>query len=458
LSADGSFAFDALRREPLDIAVIGSGISGLSAAWLLSQRHRVTIYEREARLGGHTNTVDVDCGGRNVPVDTGFIVYNTRNYPNLTALFAHLGVKSEDTNMSFGVSVDRGRLEYNAGTWSGLAAQPAALLRPRYWGMLKDCLRFFRTAHALLESGDTATTLGAWLAREGYGPGFIEDHLLPMGAAIWSVPVRDMLQFPAHSFVQFFANHGLLELFDRPRWRTVTGGSREYLNRLMAEAQPAVVLSARVTDVRTLGAGVVVTDARGATRRFDRVVIAAHADQALAMLGEATRDERRVLGAFRYQRNVAVLHRDVGLMPRRRRAWAAWNYLSERRSSDALDVSLSVTYWMNRLQNLDPAWPLFVTLNPSRAARQELTIAEFGYDHPCFDDAAIAAQAELPSIQGRRGIWFCGSYCGHGFHEDGLVAGLAAAENFGVRRPWAREPVSAGAAEFIPERAAAGAV
>ncbi len=458
MSADGSLAYDALRRRPLDIAVIGAGISGMSAAWLLSRRHRVTIYEREARPGGHTNTVEVDCGGRRVPVDTGFIVFNTRNYPNLTALFEHLGVATEESNMSFGVSVDGGRLEYNGGSWSGLAAQPANLLRPRYWGMLSDALRFFRTARALLDGDDQETTLGDWLRQERYGRGFIDDHLLPMGAAIWSVPVRRMLDFPARSFVQFFENHGLLEVFDRPRWRTVSGGSREYLKRLIAETNPTLRLAAEIVDVRSSGVGVDVTDARGQSRRFDRVIIAAHADQALAMLGDATADERRVLGAIRYQRNVAVLHRDPALMPRRRRAWAAWNYLAERRGGDSLDLSLSVTYWMNRLQNIDPAWPLFVTLNPLHEPSPGTTIATFDYDHPCFDTAALAAQAALPTIQGRRGIWFCGSYFGHGFHEDGLASGLDVAENFGVRRPWAKAPSKAGAADFIPERAAAGAV
>ncbi len=458
MSADGSLVSDALRRPPLDIAVIGSGISGMSAAWLLSRRHRVTIYEREPRPGGHTNTVEVECGGRQVPVDTGFIVFNTRNYPNLTALFEHLGVASEESNMSFGVSIDDGRLEYNGGSWGGLAAQPANLLRARYWGMLSDALRFFRTARALLDGDDEETTLGEWLRRERYGRGFIDDHLLPMGAAIWSVPVRQMLDFPARSFVQFFENHGLLEVFERPRWRTVSGGSREYLRRLIAQTNPTLRLATEIVDVRSNGAGVDVTDARGHSRRFDRVVVAAHADQALAMLGDATSDERRVLGAFRYQRNVAVLHRDVALMPRRRRAWAAWNYLAARRGGDPLDLSLSVTYWMNRLQNLDPAWPLFVTLNPLREPGPGMTVATFDYDHPCFDTAALAAQADLPTIQGRRGIWFCGSYFGHGFHEDGLASGLAVAENFGVCRPWARQPATVGAAEFIPERAAAGAV
>ncbi len=456
VSADGAAAFAPLR-DGLDIAVIGAGISGMSCAWLLGKRHRVTLYEREARLGGHSNTIDVRCGERLVPVDTGFIVYNERNYPNLTQLFRHLEIATEATDMSFGVSLDRGRLEYNAGDWLGLAAQPGNLLRPRYWRMLSDVMRFFRHAPGLLDESGPGMSLGDWLSRERYGKGFVEDHLLPMGAAIWSVPPREMLAFPAKSFVQFFHNHGLLELLDRPRWRTVSGGSRHYVQRLMRDAASTTRLAAAVTDVRGGDADVLVTDRTGATRRFDHVVIAAHADEALAMLGDASPAERRVLGAFRYQRNRAVLHRDPALMPRRRRAWAAWNYIAERSAGDVFDLSLSVTYWMNQLQNLDPRWPLFVTLNPIRAPRDALTIATFDYDHPAYDAGALAAQRDMPTIQGARQIWFCGSYCGYGFHEDGLVAGLGVAERFGVQRPWAREHVVPGAAEFMPERAAAGA-
>lgn len=443
------------QRQALDIAVIGAGIAGMGAAWLLSQRHRVTMYEREGRFGGHSNTVDVLCGDRLTPVDTGFIVYNDRNYPNLTALFHHLDVATQPSDMSFAVSIDRGRLEYNAGTYGGLFAQRRNLLRPAHWRMIAEILRFFRSAGAVLDLPGDGPSLGDWLADEGYGRSFVDDHLLPMGAAIWSVPADEMLAFPAKSFVQFFRNHGLLEVSDRPQWRTVTGGSATYVRRLTAALSRTARLAARVVAVRPVGSGVLVTDRSGTTRRFDQVVIAAHADEALAMLDGPTSQERRVLGAFRYQRNIAVLHRDTTLMPRRPAAWGAWNYLAERRGGSVGERSLSVTYWMNRLQGLDPRWPLFVTLNPPRAPRADLTVTAFEYDHPVYDRAALAAQGDLPFIQGERRVWFCGSYCGYGFHEDALSSGLDVAERFGVRRPWAADaPIDAGA-EFLPERAAA---
>ena len=452
MSADGFSPASGPAGPPLDIAVIGSGISGLSAAWLLSKRHRVTLYERAARIGGHSNTVDVPCGDGAIAVDTGFIVYNERNYPNLKALFAWLKVPTVDSDMSFGVSIDRGRLEYQGGSLRGVAAQPANLLRPRFLRMLRDILRFFRDAPALLRDDDVDLTLGAWLARERYGRGFVEDHLLPMAAAIWSVPPREMLDFPARSFVQFFSNHGLLDYDGRPRWRSVAGGSREYVRRLLDDARATLRLSAGVVRLDGDGLGVSVSDAQGLTRRFDHAIVAAHADEALAMLERPTAPEAAILGAFRYQKNLAILHRDPALMPRRRQAWAAWNYLAERRSADAGDLSLSVTYWMNRLQRLDPAWPIFVTLNPLHAPRPELTVAEFAYDHPCFDGAALRAQASLATIQGARRIWYCGSYCGYCFHEDGLSAGLAVAERFGVRRPWAAD--AGGAPGMMPAAAA----
>jgi uncharacterized protein len=427
------------RLRPLDVAVIGSGIAGLGAAWLLSSRYRVTLYEKEARVGGHTNTVTVNFAGREIAVDTGFIVYNEGNYPNLVQLFAHLGVATHATDMSFSVSLDRGRFEYLGGEWGGLFAQPSNWLRPSYWRMLADCLRFFREAPALLASpcGVADPTLGDYLETAGYSRRFVEDHLLPMGAAIWSVPLDRMRCFPARSFVRFFANHGLLQATRRPQWRTVTGGAGEYVKKILAALPDGLRTGARVVGIRPDGAGVMVRDAQGGARRFDRVIVAAHADEALAMLEAPTAAERRVLGAFGYQPNLAILHRDPALMPRRRRAWASWNYIAERPSPGSDRArGASITYWMNRLQKLDPDCPLFVSLNPLRAPRDTLTIAAFEYQHPAFDAAALTAQSELAAIQGVHNIWYCGSWCGHGFHEDALASGLACAEALGVERPW----------------------
>lgn len=408
-----------------NIAVIGSGISGLAAAWLLNQNHRVTLFEQEARPGGHTNTVTVD----GVPVDTGFIVYNQANYPNLTALFDHLGVATQPSDMSFAASLAGGELEYSGTGLGGLFAQKRNLVRPRFWRMLKDVTRFYRQAPALLQSGDAGLSLGDWLAREGYSEPFVEDHLLPMAAAIWSCPTAAMRAHSAQAFVRFFHNHGLLRLRGRPQWRTVTGGARTYVGRLTEGLD--LRLDAGVTAVRRSAHGVAVTTGDGQIHGFDQVVVATHADQALALLADPDIEERHMLGAFRYQDNEAVLHTDPALMPRHRGVWSSWNYIAG--GHDAL----CVTYWMNRLQGLPVDRDLFVTLNPHVAPDPARVLRRFSYAHPVFDGEALAAQRRLWRIQGRRRTWFCGAYFGAGFHEDGLQAGLWVAERLGgVRRPW----------------------
>lgn len=431
------------------IAIVGAGIAGLGAAWLLHRRHEIVVYEAGGHAGGHANTVDVEVGGRRIAVDTGFIVYNERTYPNLVRLFATLGVPSEESDMSFAVSRDQGRFEY-AGSLGGLLAQPTNLARVDYWRMLRDLLRFYREAPALLETGEEIS-LGAYLARGGYGRPFVQDHLLPMGAAIWSSALDDVLDFPALSFVRFCANHGLLDMAARPRWRTVSGGSREYVRRLTAPFAERTRLATPVAAVRRTPGHVIVRDGRGQEERYDQLVLATHGDQALGILGaDAAPDERAVLSAFRYARNRAVLHRDARLMPRRRRVWSSWNYLGEAGADR--DPRVSVTYWMNRLQNIDTAVPLFVTLNPLHEPDPETVLGAYGYDHPQFDAAAIRAQRALPKIQGIRRTWFCGSYCGYGFHEDGLEAGFAVAAALDAPAPWADVivPASPAAAAVAP--------
>jgi hypothetical protein len=412
-----------------DFAVIGSGIAGMSAAWLLSQRHRVTLYEKEARIGGHSHTVDA--GG--VPVDTGFIVYNEPNYPNLSALFRHLRVDTSASDMGFSVSLDGGALEY-AGSLAGLVAQPSALLRRDYWRMLADTLRFYREAPGAIASCGQMS-LGDYLRANDYSRAFAHLHLLPMGAAIWSSSIADMMGHPLAAFARFFTNHGLFKLTGRPQWRTVTGGSIEYVRKLTAPYAAHARLGAGVKAVLRSGERVTVIDEAGHRASHDGVVIAAPADRALAMLAQPTEEERALLGRFRYRPNTVVLHRDPALMPRRRRAWASWNYLGRSRA-EAND-NLCVTYWMNKLQPLATREQVFVTLNPPSMPREDSIHGVFTCAHPIFDAGAMAAQSRLWHLQGAGRTWFCGSYFGSGFHEDALQAGLAAAEDAGgARRPW----------------------
>jgi len=410
----------------LKIAVIGSGVAALSSAWLLSQRHRVTVYEKADRLGGHSHTVKAALATGDVPVDTGFICFNDATYPNLIALFEHLGVQTRQTDMSFGVSLDDGGFEYAA---PGLLAQKSNLLKPRFWSMLSELLRFYREAPKDLKAlADPDLTLGAYLERQGYGAPFRNDHLLPMAAAIWSSKADTLLDYPAQAFVQFCNNHGLLQLMNRPQWRTVVGGSRTYVERL-ARGLSDIRLNRGVVSVQRVDGVVIVLDSEGGRERFDHVVIGTHADQALSMLAAPTEQEHQLLGAFGYSRNHAVLHTDTSLMPRRRGAWASWNYIGT-------DDGLCVTYWMNRLQGL-PGQDVFVTLNPPRPPRRDTLLRSEIYEHPIFNPAALKAQRQLWQLQGQGGVWFCGAHFGSGFHEDGLQSGLAVAEELGgVRRPW----------------------
>ncbi len=423
------------KTLPLRIAVIGSGISGMAAAWLLSECHDVTVYEKDARLGGHTNTVDVPGPSGAIAVDTGFIVYNEPAYPNLTALFRHLGVATKASDMSFAVSLDDGGFEYAGTDLNGLFAQRRNLVSPRFWSMLRDLRRFYRDATRDAASLGTLS-LGGYLERHGFGAAFRDDHLLPMAAAIWSAPSRTLLDYPAASFIRFCDNHGLLRISGRPVWRTVAGGARGYIEVLTARYADRIRLGCGATAVSRTVSGVRVRDANGAIEDFDHVVLACHGDQALALLDDADPQERAGLGAFRYSRNRALLHRDPMLMPKRERVWASWNYLGNRTTA-ATTRQLCVTYWMNRLQDLPADQPLFVTLNPVREPKAGTVIREECYDHPIFDADALAAQQMVWSRQGARNTWFCGAHFGSGFHEDGLQSGLAVAERLGgVRRPW----------------------
>ncbi|GAB4349332.1 MAG: NAD/FAD-binding protein [Gammaproteobacteria bacterium] len=431
--------------QRLNIAVVGSGIAGLASAWLLSQRHRVTMFEKNNYFGGHTHTVDVQTPEGLLGIDTGFIVYNERNYPLLSALFRWLEIETQETNMSFGVSVNRGELEYAGSDLNGLLAQRKNLLRPSFWRMVNGILRFNRNARTALERDlGQDQTLGQFLTQHGYGQPLIRNYLLPMAAAIWSCPTDAMLAFPARSFLRFFHNHGLIQLNDRPQWRTVTGGARSYVRRLMndlrlmSDAPAGVARNLPVIAVESTVGGAILTLANGNRERFDAVVLASHADQSLALIANPSSTTTRLLDAFHYQPNRALLHSDPALMPINRRAWSSWNYLAEQGADSATTVA--VTYWMNRLQRLPTRQPLFVSLNPPREPRADLVSMETSYDHPVFDTEAMRAQARLPEIQGEGNLWFAGSYQGYGFHEDALRSAVDVARRFGIAPPWEQQP------------------
>jgi len=432
-------SFPASQGHRPRLAIVGSGISGLAAAWRLGPLYDVTLFERNDRLGGHSHTTEVECENGIFPVDTGFIVYNETNYPNLTGLFKTLGVPTIPSDMSFAASLGDGSFEYSGSGLSGLFAQRRNVVRPRMWRMIADLLRLYRDGPkdmAALSGDDEHKSLENYLDDKGFSRTFRHDHILPMCAAIWSSPVETMRQFPARSFLKFFENHGLMRFGGRPEWRTVFGGSREYVSKLIKDTKCDTVLGARiVTVIRTDDKQIIHFEDRP-PQEFDHIIFACHSDEALALLDHPTRDEKRLLGAIGYQENTVYLHRDTDFMPQRRNAWSSWNYLSGEDESE--ENSISLTYWMNRLQSIPTKTPLLVTLNPSNPPAPEHVFNRFTYTHPVFDAAAMKAQRELWTLQGAQNTWFCGAYWGYGFHEDGLQSGLAVAEALGApTRPWA---------------------
>ncbi len=427
------------KQSPLEnrmkIAVVGTGIAGMSAAWLLNQRHNITVYEKNNRIGGHSNTVQVRLGDKLTPVDTGFIVYNEPSYPNLTALFEHLGVPTKHSDMSFAASLGGGDYEYSGTDLNGYLGQRRNVLRPRFWRMTSDLLRFYKEAAIYINDPRADDmSLGAYLAEHNYGSGFLRDHLMPMGAAIWSTTANEMAAYPARAFFRFFESHGLLMLTDRPPWQTVDGGSRAYVDRLTAAYRNKVRYQG-VRAIKRFADHVMIEDESGSMDRYDHVVIASHADEAYGMLHDPDALETALLGTWRYTANRAVLHADASLMPRRKRVWSSWNFIEGQTGAE--DEPLCVTYWMNQLQSLDPRSQVFVTLNPVHEPKPGKVFEEFHYTHPFFDQTALDSQRKLWQLQGRNRTWFCGSYFGYGFHEDALQSGLAVGEQLGgVKRPW----------------------
>ncbi|QTD32510.1 NAD(P)/FAD-dependent oxidoreductase [Pseudomonas fluorescens] len=412
----------------MKIAIVGSGIAGLTCAYLLARRHDITVFEADARVGGHTHTVPVTVDGREYAVDTGFIVFNDWTYPNFIRLLGQLGVAFKPTEMSFSVNDPDTGLEYNGNNLNSLFAQRSNLLSPGFWGMLRDILRFNKEARRNLAEQRIAadTTLDDYLKAGGYGERFILHYIVPMGAAIWSMPMAEMLNFPLQFFVRFFENHGLLSISNRPQWQVIKGGSSAYIAPLTASFKERIRLNCPVGRIDRDAHGVVIHSPAG-IERFDKVVLACHSDQALRLLGNPDDKEREILGALPYANNEVVLHTDTRLLPARKRAWASWNY----RLGGAGHTQAAVTYDMNILQGIHSDTTFCVSLNQSAGISPSKVLARFSYAHPQFSLAAVAAQQRWAEIDGAQHTHFCGAYWANGFHEDGVVSALRVAASFG---------------------------
>ena len=417
----------------MKIAVVGSGISGLSSAWLLHKTHDVTLFEKNNYLGGHSNTATIEYDNQTISVDTGFIVFNFRTYPNLKAFFELLGVEILASNMSFGIkNLDNG-FEYSGNNLAGLFAQKKNLINPKFLKMLSDIIKFNKSAIKLIESNTEMENLTVkdFIDSLKLSAYFTQYYLLPMAGAIWSCPLELIKNYPAKNFIQFFYNHGLLTITKQPQWYTVSGGSKQYVKKITASFDDKIKLNCNIIHSQQQGKKIILTDNTNNTYEFDHVIFASHADQTYNVIADKTRQEEDILSKIKYSYNTAVLHKDLNQMPNNKAAWASWVYLSSQ-----TEKKVSLSYWMNNLQKIDHKYPLFVTLNPIDPIHDKDVFARHQYEHPIFDQETINAQKLLPQIQGKRNMWFCGAWTKYGFHEDGLNSAINIAKYFGVTIPW----------------------
>ena len=414
----------------MKIGVIGSGISGLVSALTLQEKFEVSLFEKNSKLGGHSNTVTIEQENKKYSVETGFIVLNDKNYPIFTSLLKHLNIGVNNSSMSFSVSVDKGQFEYSS-SYIGLLGQTKNIIDPKYWGMLRDINYFYTNALKDVKDCPDNETLGQFLKRFNYSNKFIDYHLVPMTASIWSCPTKSILNFPIKSLLVFFENHKLLNIYNRPNWSTVNKGSREYVKKIQSLLKGKIYTNAKVNKISKSKEGIRVHYQDG-IKTFDKVILACHADQSSEILIENFSEEANLLKDFKYQKNTSILHSDINFMPKRKSVWSSWNYITETGNSG----NLSITYWMNELQGINSSKPILLSLNPKILPNPDLIYGQYSYSHPILDNNAINIQKKLSSIQGKNNLWFCGAWTGFGFHEDGVKSAVEIANSHNIHLPW----------------------
>ncbi len=414
----------------MKIGVIGSGVSGLVSALTLQEKFEVSLFEKNSKLGGHSNTVTIEQENNKYSVETGFIVLNDKNYPIFTSLLKHLNIGVNNSSMSFSVSVDKGQFEYSS-SYIGLLGQTKNMIDPKYWGMLRDINYFYTNALKDVKDCPENETLGQFLKRFNYSNKFIDYHLVPMTASIWSCPTKSILNFPIKSLLVFFENHKLLNIYNRPKWSTVNKGSREYVKKIQSLLKGKIYTNAKVNKISKSKEGIRVHYQDG-IKTFDKVILACHADQSSEILIENFSEEANLLKDFKYQKNTSILHSDINFMPKRKSVWSSWNYITETGNSG----NLSITYWMNELQGINSPKPILLSLNPKILPNPDLIYGQYSYSHPILDNNAINIQKKLSSIQGKNNLWFCGAWTGFGFHEDGVKSAVEIANSHDIDLPW----------------------